>query len=88
MQEYASQGHGVVVLDDVLTPEALAHLRRVCLESTVWFDIKQSYFKVHDPLHSTASLWFHVQARLDDGLHDPIVTQAASPTKLFPSIER
>ncbi|MCT4351745.1 hypothetical protein M5362_01180 [Streptomyces sp. Je 1-79] len=33
---YLGDGRGIVVIDDLLTPEALASLRAFCLESTVW----------------------------------------------------
>ncbi|MFI8519933.1 hypothetical protein ACIGEZ_19155 [Streptomyces sp. NPDC085481] len=33
---YLGDGFGVVVIDDLLTPEALDSLRAFCLESTVW----------------------------------------------------
>ncbi|MEU6948485.1 hypothetical protein ABZ957_25140 [Streptomyces sp. NPDC046316] len=35
-EAYLGDGCGVVVIDDLLTPEALTSLRAFCLESTVW----------------------------------------------------
>jgi tetratricopeptide (TPR) repeat protein len=35
---YAASGPGIISVDDFLTPEALASLRRFCVESTIWFD--------------------------------------------------
>ena len=34
--DYFSRGPGITSLDDLLTPEALASLRKFCLESTIW----------------------------------------------------
>jgi len=59
LERYRSTGHGVVVIDNLLTPEALSIVRRACLESTIWFELKQSYFK----------------ARFDDGLDHPVFSQ-------------
>lgn len=36
-QRYLESGPGLVVIDNFLSPEALAAVRRFCLESTVWF---------------------------------------------------
>ncbi len=33
-------GEGLVVLDDLLTPRALAALRRHCVESTIWYHVR------------------------------------------------
>jgi hypothetical protein len=35
-ERYVEEAPGIVVIDDFLSPEALASLRRFCLESTVW----------------------------------------------------
>jgi tetratricopeptide (TPR) repeat protein len=35
--DYFGRGAGVTWIDQLLTPEALAALRRFCLESTIWF---------------------------------------------------
>jgi tetratricopeptide (TPR) repeat protein len=37
---YAASPPGIVHVDGLLTPRALADLRRFCLESTIWFDFK------------------------------------------------
>lgn len=37
-QAYLARAPGMAFADDFLRPEALASLRRFCLESTVWFD--------------------------------------------------
>ena len=36
--DYARNVPGIVWVDDLLTPRALAGLRRFCLDSTIWFD--------------------------------------------------
>jgi hypothetical protein len=36
--DYACNAPGIVWVDDLLTPRALAELRRFCLDSTIWFD--------------------------------------------------
>ena len=36
--DYFANGPGMTYFDDFLTPDALASLRRFCLESTIWFD--------------------------------------------------
>jgi tetratricopeptide (TPR) repeat protein len=36
--DYAGRGPGITWIDDLLRPEALAALRRYCLDSTFWFD--------------------------------------------------
>ena len=37
-QRYSGSEAGILVIDDLLSAEALADLRRLCLESTIWFD--------------------------------------------------
>ena len=37
---YVASGPGLIHLDNLLTPRALAELRRFCLESTIWYDFK------------------------------------------------
>jgi hypothetical protein len=39
--EYATADPPLLVIDDFLTGEALAALRRFCLEATIWFDCKE-----------------------------------------------
>jgi tetratricopeptide (TPR) repeat protein len=34
---YCDHPHGLIVVDDFLSPDALTHLRQFCLQSTVWF---------------------------------------------------
>jgi Flp pilus assembly protein TadD len=36
--DYAGRGPGITWIDDLLRPQALAALRRYCLDSTFWFD--------------------------------------------------
>lgn len=57
---------GVVVIDNLLTPEALARIRQLMLESTVFFQTKM-------PLEFGG----YVGAYIDDGLHDRILLQLA-----------
>lgn len=40
---YAASGPGIVHVDGLLRPEALAALRRFCMESTVWFDFRHAH---------------------------------------------
>lgn len=40
---YGATPPGVVVIDDFLSPEALASLRRFCLESTIWNGLRYSH---------------------------------------------
>lgn len=37
---YVASGPGIIHLDGLLTPQALAELNRFCLESTIWYDFK------------------------------------------------
>jgi hypothetical protein len=57
---------GIVVVDDILTPEALNKIRQLLLESTVWYQTKL-------PLQFGG----YVGAYIDDGLHDRILLQVA-----------
>lgn len=41
--QYLSSQSGIVVIDDFLSSEALAAMRKFCMESTVWSGIKYSY---------------------------------------------
>ena len=56
---------GVVVIDNLLTPDALERIRQLMLESTVWFQTKSLNFGGY------------VGAYIDDGLHDRILLQLA-----------
>ncbi|MEU4194458.1 hypothetical protein AB0E69_21350 [Kribbella sp. NPDC026611] len=42
-QEYLDNGPGFAVIDGFLTDDALAGLRRFCLESTIWFNNRYAY---------------------------------------------
>ncbi|HVR68748.1 MAG TPA: hypothetical protein VMT98_19020 [Verrucomicrobiae bacterium] len=37
---YKASGPGIIHVDSLLTPRAVADLRRFCLESTIWYDFK------------------------------------------------
>ena len=37
---YTASGPGIIHVDNLLTPRAVADLRRFCLESTIWYDFK------------------------------------------------
>jgi len=37
---YTASGPGIIHVDGLLTPRAVADLRRFCLESTIWYDFK------------------------------------------------
>jgi len=41
-EAWAASGPGIVHVDGLLRPAALAALRRFCLEATVWFDVRHS----------------------------------------------
>jgi Tfp pilus assembly protein PilF len=65
--------HGVIFVDDLLTPQALDSLRRFLLESTIW----------HDFSHIES----FVASYLEDGLACPLVLQIADELRrTFPSI--
>mmetsp|Transcript_17277 Transcript_17277/g.49494 ORF Transcript_17277/g.49494 Transcript_17277/m.49494 type:complete len:441 (-) Transcript_17277:96-1418(-) len=57
---------GVVVIDDILSPEALARIRQLLLESTVFYQTKM-------PLKFGG----YAGAYIDDGLHDKILLALA-----------
>jgi hypothetical protein len=57
---------GIVVIDEVLTPDALVRIRQLLLENTVWYQTKM-------PLKFGG----YVGAYIDDGLHDRILLQLA-----------
>jgi hypothetical protein len=58
--EYLAQSPGFVVVDDILTPQALELVYNHLLDSTVWFESKPSL-----PVGYTG-------AYVDDGLHAPV----------------
>ena len=53
---------GILVVDDILTPQALQALQTIMWESTVWYQTKM-------PLRFGG----YVGSYIDDGLHDPIL---------------
>jgi hypothetical protein len=57
---------GIIVVDDVLSPEALAAIQKIMWESTVWYQTKL-------PLKFGG----YVGAYIDDGLYDRILLQLA-----------
>jgi len=57
---------GIVVIDDILSPQALSRIRQILLESTVFYQTKM-------PLRFGG----YVGAYIDDGLHDRILLQLA-----------
>jgi tetratricopeptide (TPR) repeat protein len=70
---YLAHPPGAVYFDDFLTPEALASLRRFCLESTVWYD-----FGHHRG---------YLGAYLNDGFACPLLLQIAGQLRrTFPEI--
>jgi len=65
-QWYDKSTPPVVVIDDILSPQALQRIRQILLESTVWYETKM-------PLEFGG----YVGAYIDDGLHDRILLQMA-----------
>lgn len=57
---------GVVVVDDILSPPALARIRLLLLESTVWYQTKMP-----------ETFGGYVGAYIDDGLYDRILLELA-----------
>jgi len=57
---------GIVVIDDILSPEALRRIRQLLLESTVWYQTKMP-----------KKFGGYVGAYIDDGLHDRILLALA-----------
>lgn len=62
-RRYAGSGAGILVVDDLLSSEALIELRRVCLESTIWFDDRH--------------LGGYLGAMLRDGFCDPLLLKVS-----------
>lgn len=56
MQQALAAGENVHVIDDFLTPEALAQVRKFCLESTVWRHPYQFGYVGAFPQHGFASV--------------------------------
>ncbi len=72
---YFESGAGIVVIDDLFAPDVLAEIRRVCLESTIWFDDR------HLGGYLGAILWH--------GLCDPVLLRISREfAKRMPSIFR
>ncbi len=67
-EAYFNNGPGMIYFDNFLKPEALASLRRFCLESTVWFDF----------LYSAG----YVGCTCEDGFITPLIAQIAEETRL------
>jgi len=67
-QNYASNGPGMTYFDNFLKPDALASLRRFCLESTIWFDF----------LYGAG----YVGCTCEDGFICPLLAQIAEETKV------
>jgi hypothetical protein len=65
-QDETHKHPGIVVVDDILSPVALARIRQLLLESTVWYQTKM-------PLKFGG----YVGAYIDDGLHDRILLELA-----------
>jgi tetratricopeptide (TPR) repeat protein len=58
-ERYAASDGGIVVIDDLLASDVLSELRRLCLESTFWFDDRH--------------LGGYLGAMLRDGFCDPLL---------------
>jgi hypothetical protein len=66
-EESAHKHPGIIIVDDLLSPEAVSALQRILWESTVWYQTKL-------PLKFGG----YVGAYIDDGLHDRILLQLAT----------
>jgi tetratricopeptide (TPR) repeat protein len=64
---YFNNGPGMVHFDDFLKPEALASLRRFCLESTIWFDFPDGSG--------------YVGCNAAEGFISPLIAQIAEETR-------
>jgi Flp pilus assembly protein TadD len=70
---YAASYPGIVVIDGLLAPAAMTEVRRLCLESTFWFDDRH--------------LGGYLGAMLRDGLYSPLLLQIAGELRRrLPSI--
>lgn len=58
---------GIIVVDDLLSPEAVSALQRILWESTVWYQTKLP-----------RKFGGYVGAYIDDGLHDRLLLQLAT----------
>jgi tetratricopeptide (TPR) repeat protein len=66
--EYFANGPGMTYVDQFLRPEALASLRRFCMESTIWFD-----YQYHGG---------YVGCSFEDGFICPLLAQIAEEQRL------
>lgn len=64
--DYARNGPGITHVDDFLRPEALAGLRRFCLESTVWFQFR--YANGYLGAYWEAGFWCPLLAQVAEDL--------------------
>jgi len=72
-KDYFARSPGITWIDNLLSPEALAALRRYCLESTIWFDFN----------HSNG----YLGAVFENGFTDPLLLQICDELKFkFPGI--
>jgi tetratricopeptide (TPR) repeat protein len=73
VRQFREGGSGAVFFDDLLTPEALASLRRYLLESTIWHDFNH--------------IGGFVASYLEDGLACPLILQIADEVRArFPEL--
>ncbi len=74
-RRYTEAKAGILVIDGLLSPEALAEVRRVCLESTIWFDDRH--------------LGGYLGAMLRDGFCDPLLLRISRELgKRMPAVFR
>jgi tetratricopeptide (TPR) repeat protein len=72
-EDYFARSPGITWIDNLLSPEALAALRRYCLESTIWFDFN----------HTNG----YLGAEFENGFTDPLLLQICDELKIkFPKI--
>lgn len=64
MAQWRESGPGIVVIDGLLSPAALAALRRYCLRSTIWYEFRRSAG--------------YLGAYLAEGFSAPLLIQIAS----------
>lgn len=64
--DYARNRPGITYVDDFLRPEALAELRRFCLESTVWYQFK--YANGYLGAYWEAGFWCPLLAQVAEDL--------------------
>lgn len=68
--DYARNRPGITHVDGFLRPEALAGLRRFCLESTVWFQFK--YANGYLGAYWEAGFWCPLLAQVAEGLRQAL----------------